>query len=153
MTFKNILVAVDFSPHAEEAVRVAADLGRRFEAKLTLLHVLQPPSYALPDGYYLYNASQLRDIVATFGTHLEALKKRALAAGATDVEVKQLEGAPAAEIASCARSQHCDLIVIGTHGRTGLPHLVLGSVAERVLRHAPCAVLAVRSPSTPQAQP
>lgn len=150
MTFKNILVPVDFSVHSTHAVVVAADLARRFEAKLTLLHVFQPPSYVAPEGYLLYSPAQLREVMDAFEKQLHDVKKDALAAGAVHVETKQLQGIAWSEITAFARVQQHDLIVMGTHGRTGLQHAILGSVAERVLRHVPCPVLVVRAPADPK---
>lgn len=153
MTFENILVPVDFSTHSTEAVRIAADLAQRFKGKLTLLHVFQPPTYVMPEGYLLYTPEQRDAIAKAFQEQLDGVRQQALDAGATAIETKQLEGIPSKEIAAFAEAQRCDLIVMGTHGRSGFQHLVLGSVAERVLRHATCPVLTVRAPNLEKVPP
>lgn len=142
--FKRILVPVDFSPHSREAIQYAADLSRRYEASLTLVHVYQPVSYVLPDGFVLYTSAQLASMLSKFEEHLTEAKEEAEAAGGLRVETKLLEGVAFAEIVSFAQESGYDLIVMGTHGRTGLMHALLGSVAERVIRKAPCPVLTVR---------
>jgi nucleotide-binding universal stress UspA family protein len=147
MTFKKILVPVDFSTNSAEAMRVAADLSRHFEGKLTLVHVFQPISYALPEGYVMYSAGQYDELLAAFEAQLLNAKKETKAAGALSVETTLLQGLPGMAISELASAQKFDLIVMGTHGRSGLKHLMLGSVAERVLRHAPCPVLIVHTPS------
>lgn len=153
--FKRILVPVDFSTHSEAAVRLAADLARRYEGTLDLVHVFEPIAYPLPDGYVLFTPLQLNELVAQLEQQLTRMKAMALAAGAPQVETHVRQGACAADICDFAREGAFDLIVMGTHGRTGLNHLLLGSVAERVLRMAPCPVLTIKadggaSPSTRQ---
>lgn len=146
--FKRILVPVDFSPHADEAIRTAADLSKRYDGSVTLVHVYETVAYTLPEGYVLYTPQQLADILSEFKKLLESAKQKAEAAGAQRVETTQLQGPVANEITQFARDQNFDLIVMGTHGRSGLKHALLGSVAERVLRKAPCPVLTVRVPES-----
>lgn len=144
--FKRILVPVDFSPHADEAIATAADLSKRYDASVTLVHVYETVAYTLPEGYVLYTPQQLADIMTEFQKLLASARKKAEAAGALRVETTQLQGPVANEITGFARDKGFDLIVMGTHGRSGLKHALLGSVAERVLRKASCPVLAVRVP-------
>ena len=143
--FKRILVPVDFSMHSETAVRLAADLARRYEGALDLVHVFEPIVYPLPDGYVLFTPLQLNELVAQLEQQLTRTKAMARAAGAPQVETHVRQGACATDICDFAREGAFDLIVMGTHGRTGLSHLLLGSVAERVLRTAPCPVLTVKA--------
>jgi len=143
--FRKILVPVDFSVHASEAIRAAADLAKRYDAALTLVHVYETVAYALPDGFVLFTGSQLADMLSEFEKRLAAAKRDAEAAGATRVEVKQLQGAAAVEIVEFAKENGFDLIVMGTHGRRGLQHALMGSVAERVVRTAPCPVLTLKA--------
>jgi nucleotide-binding universal stress UspA family protein len=143
--FSKILVPVDFSAHSDEAIRVAADFSQRYDASVTLAHVYEIVAYALPDGYVLQTPAQLANLLTEFEKRLSEAKAQAIAAGARRVETVQLQGAPATEIVDYARAQAFDLIVMGTHGRTGLGHALLGSVAERVLRHTPCPVLTVKA--------
>jgi nucleotide-binding universal stress UspA family protein len=143
--FKNIVVPVDFSSHSDEAVRIAADLSIRYEGALTLVYVFQPVHDPMPEGYVLYTPTQITEMTQHFERLLGASKKQAEGAGAVDVQTRLLQGFVTAELLEFARKQRADLIVMGTHGRTGVAHALLGSVAERVLRKAPCPVLTVRA--------
>jgi universal stress protein A len=142
--FTKILVPVDFSPHADEAVRRAGDLSARYDASVTLVHVYEPIAYTLPEGYVLVTPNQMADLMTRFDDLLASAKGVALAAGARRVDTETLQGPPASEIVEYASEHGTDLIVMGTHGRTGIRHVVLGSVAERVLRNATCPVLTVK---------
>jgi nucleotide-binding universal stress UspA family protein len=144
--FNKILVPVDFSVHAAKAIAAAADLSRRYEAPLTLVHVYEPIAYGLPEGYVLYTPTQLADMLTEFGKRLAAAKRDAEAAGALQVGTEQLQGWPAIEIVDYATQKGFDLIVMGTHGRKGIKHALMGSVAERVVRTAPCPVLTLKAP-------
>ncbi len=138
------LVPTDFSKHSTEAIWRAADLSRRYEASVTLVYVLEPVTYALPEGHVMGTTPQLEEIQSAFEQRLAEATAEAKAAGASNVDGTVLVGPVAAEITDFAEQGGFDLIVMGTHGRTGLRHLVLGSVAEKVVRTAPCAVLTVR---------
>ena len=141
---KKILVPVDFSTHSAEALRMAADLARRYEASLELLHVFQTLTYALPEGYVLPSSEEIAKIMDQFQLQLDAAKRSALDLGAPAVDTALLQGGVATEIVRFAKDRACDLIVMGTHGRTGVKHLLIGSVAEYIVRVAPCPVLTVR---------
>jgi nucleotide-binding universal stress UspA family protein len=145
--FEKILVPVDFSESANHAVEFAIDLAKRYQASLELAYVYQPAAYALPEGYALITAEQLNEILAAFEQQLAAAKAEARAAGVEKVEAVVLQGYPIREIVRRAEEQGADLIVMGTHGRSGIPRVFLGSVAENVLRSAPCPVLVVRAPA------
>lgn len=147
--FKKILVPVDFSPHSREAIRTAADLATKYGSSLTLVHVFQPVALTLPEGYVLFSAQQLVDINDRFEALLASGKKDAQSDGAQSVETALLQGSPAPQIVEFAQRGGSDLIVMGTHGRTGIRHALMGSVAEHVLRRAPCPVLTVKAPDTP----
>ena len=147
MTITNILVPVDFSPHAERAFSFAATLAQRFGAKLSLLHVVEDPflTGAWNNEIYVPNVVELlENLIADAGKRLEAFQKEAeglcLVADTTVTK-----GRPAHAIVEFAKEGGFDLIVMGTHGRTGVSHIVMGSVAEGVLRRAPCPVLTVRA--------
>jgi universal stress protein A len=142
--FQKILVPTDFSKHSTEAVQTAADLSRRYEATVTLAYVFEPVTYALPEGHVMQAPPQLEEMQSVFEQRLVQAVADAKSAGALGVEGKLLTGPVAPEITDYAERGKFDLIVMGTHGRTGLRHLVLGSVAEKVVRTAPCAVLTVR---------
>jgi nucleotide-binding universal stress UspA family protein len=142
--FKKILVPVDFSAHAERALHAAADLCRRYEAAAaTVLHVWEPELFVLPDSYQLYDPAQLPRWPDQFAARLGAAKDAMQVEGPLEVHVALSQGAPAAEIVRFADEGKFDLIVMGTHGRTGLAHVLQGSVAEYVVRRASCPVMTV----------
>lgn len=140
--YKKILVPVDFSVHSAEATQAAVELAKRFQARLTLVHVYDPLAYALPDGFAV--APELDQLLDALRTQLAASERLAVEAGAPRVDTKLLQGHVATQIVEFATRGEFDLIVMGTHGRTGLPHFLLGSIAERVVRLAPCPVLTVK---------
>lgn len=144
--FQKILVPVDFAPHSEEAVRQAVDIAQHYSAQITLVYVYEPADYALPEGYVLYTPEQISLMTTEFEARLRATRREVEALGVSRVDTRLLNGAAAAEIVAFAEEQAVDLIVMGTHGRTGLKHMLMGSVAERVLRTAPCPVLTTKSP-------
>ena len=139
---KRILVATDFSRCSQAALDYAVDLAKATHGEVTLLHVSGVPGYVLPDGsVFLLDAASVDKIEASIQGQLALEKRRTGAA----METVSTQGAPAPSIVSYASDDGSDLIVIGTHGRSGLRRLLLGSVAERVLRTAPCPVLVVRT--------
>jgi universal stress protein A len=146
--FQKLLVPIDFSAHSVEAMRVAADLARRFDASLTLIHVYDPMISALPDGFIMVPQPGIDKLFEALRSQLEGARRQALEAGAPRVETKLLEGFVAGEIVQFAERGAFDLIVMGTHGRSGMAHLVIGSIAERVVRLSPCPVLTVKKPET-----
>lgn len=147
--FQKLLVPVDFSAHSAEAVHVATDLARRYDASLTLIHVYDPLVYALPDGFTLFTQPQLERVFEALESQLAGAKAQAIEAGATRVQTRLLQGTIAGQITEYSARGEFDLVVMGTHGRTGMKHLVLGSIAEKVVRTAACPVLTVKKSSTP----
>jgi nucleotide-binding universal stress UspA family protein len=141
--FEKILLPTDFSDHAHEALHFAAQLAQTHAASLCLVHVYDILPYALPEGMPMIDEAQMSQLRDAFQKQLQQLRGRALESGIANVETLLLPGNPASEIVRVASEQHFDLIVMGTHGRTGLSHLLLGSVTEKVVRKAPCAVLTV----------
>jgi nucleotide-binding universal stress UspA family protein len=142
---RKILVPTDFSDHSKEALAWAIDLARRFDARLTVAHAYQPVAMALPDGYVMQSAPSLATMLSDLEDALAKIKREAEAGGANvPIDTQLLQGPAFAEIVRFAREGSFDLIVIATHGRTGLKHALLGSVAEKVVRKAPCPVLTVR---------
>ena len=142
-----ILVPTDFSATADAALEYAYVLAERFGASIELLHVLDDPFVA--DGMaaeaYISEAPALRS--AMLHDAQKRLRHRAAAReGFPTVETEVLFGHGARTIAEYAAERGTDLIVMGTHGRTGFAHLLLGSVAERLVRTSPCPVLTVRHP-------
>jgi nucleotide-binding universal stress UspA family protein len=142
--FSNILVPIDFSECSDQAISAALDLAARYDAALTLLYVHEPLPLVFPEGAGIYESMQLPNVTAELDTKLAQKKQELSAKGAKRVEAVQRNGHAPSEIADFAKSQGFDLIVMGTHGRRGLSHLMIGSVAERVVRTAPCPVLTVR---------
>lgn len=142
-----ICCAVDFSEASRFAMVEAADLARRFEAELELVHVHELPVAAAAD--MLVPPRALFELVAVdLERDIAAWRADAERRLGRPVRSKVLAGSPAVEILQHAREACVDLLVVGTHGRTGLKHLVLGSVAERVVRQAPCSVVVVRTKET-----
>ncbi len=142
-TWKNICCPIDFSDASRAAMEVAADLARRFDAELLLFHAYPVPGYTFPDGSVVASPKMLQDRAEGAERHLEAWRRDATAAGAARVEIEKVAGEPAAEIVALARARGVDLLVLGTHGRTGIEHALMGSIAERVVRRARCPVLTV----------
>jgi nucleotide-binding universal stress UspA family protein len=144
MQIRRILCPVDFSDPAREALHFAAELARQFNASMTLLHVYHPPGYTLPEGIVLPGPEALASLFEHIDRTLAEWRNEALARGAPEVDTATAQGSPWHEIVECARRRDFHMIVVGTHGHTGLRHLLLGSVADRVVRQAPCPVLTVR---------
>ena len=152
MTLKKILVPIDFSEGAEPAIAMAATMARTFGAAVELLHVWQPPPL-IPFPVVVVPSSgestpvNMEELArTTAGAHMKELAARLRDQGVAEVRSRVGIGSPAHEIVELAELGHFDLIIMGTHGRTGVAHAVLGSVAEKVVRRARCPVLTVRSP-------
>jgi nucleotide-binding universal stress UspA family protein len=140
---KHILHPTDFSPGAEAAFARALETARREHGELILVHVLEE-IMPLPRGPYAARELQIRTAVeAAVRNGLGHLRARAKRAGVPASDVLA-EGWVPEQIATLAKKRHADLIVMGTHGRTGWAKAMLGSVAERVILLAPCPVLTVR---------
>jgi len=142
--FHKILVPTDFSQDAEHATRVASELSRAYSAPLMLVHVYDPVSYPLPEGYMMYTPGQLERMWAEFDSRLARTQSDAREAGAVQPDTRLLQGLTAAEIVRFARDGGYDLIVMGTHGRSAVARVLLGSVAARVVQTAECPVLTVK---------
>jgi nucleotide-binding universal stress UspA family protein len=142
---RRILHATDFSRASGAAFKQAVEMARANRAELLLVHVMIPVVPLAGDEYVSPKVYQEAEASArAYGQkQLDALVARAKKAGARAKSL-QLEGVPYERIAQVARSKRADLLVIGTHGRTGLAKLFLGSVASRVIAIARCPVLTVR---------
>jgi nucleotide-binding universal stress UspA family protein len=142
--FSKILVPVDFSEHTHDVIQAATEMARRFEASVSLVHVNEPLPYALPSGFLVYPMEQITSMLDACRGQLEQLESTLRAGGVMHTDSEVLSGVAASEIVRRASEGHYDLIVMGTHGHTGLMHALIGSVAERVVRKAHCPVLTVR---------
>lgn len=140
---KRILCPVDFSETSEHALRYAIDLASRLGADVRLVHAYQLPTYALPDGALLARPDFVKELTTELQKQLDELVHRYSGHG-VDLQGKIVEGLAFSEINRIAEEEDADMIVMGTHGRTGMKHLLLGSVAERVVRTAQLPVLTVR---------
>ena len=140
-----ILHATDFSSASRPAFAKAVALAKANRAKLVITHVLTPELPLLEDGYMSAALYRERQAAARrYGqTHLDQLVTRAKHAGVR-ARALLLEGSPADRVVRAARSRRAHMIVIGTHGRTGLARLMVGSVANGIVSHARCPVLTVR---------
>jgi nucleotide-binding universal stress UspA family protein len=145
--WKRICCPIDFSDASRAAMEVAADLARRGGADLVLLHAYPIPGYTFPDGSVVASPKMMQDLADQAERHLEEWRGEAAKIVGSRVTTQKAIGEPAAEIVAFARSAGVDLVVVGTHGRTGIEHALMGSVAERVVRRAPCPVLTVRPPA------
>ena len=135
LRFSNILCPVDFDQNSLAAVSVAAELAREHKATVHLLHVLPPA---------IREAFSCGEMESEARTNLQRIGHQKLKTG-TSYELHVATGEPAIEVLQAATRLGIDLIVMATHGRTGVRRLVLGSVAERVVREAQCPVLTVKS--------
>jgi nucleotide-binding universal stress UspA family protein len=144
---KKILCAVDFSEYTEEVVAYALEVSKRFDAELHLIHVIPLVACIAPYETFLLPEHMLemeRNMDREAEEQFERLLKR-LHHPAKKVVRK---GIAFLEIVEYAREEGIDLIVVGTHGRTGVQHMLIGSVAEKVVRKSPCPVLTVRPRSS-----
>ena len=146
MTAQRFLIPVDFSEYANQALEYAIGLASKLDARLTLLHVIQSLPLAGIDMGVTLPYAYIQDLEAEITNSMQAYLERVTAAG-LEGEIAVVHGVPFQEILETAKTQQVDLIVMGTHGRTGLAHVFLGSVAEKVVRLAPCPVLVVRQPT------
>jgi nucleotide-binding universal stress UspA family protein len=140
-----LLVPTDFSEDSEQAARYAVELAKRFQAEIHCVHVVDIPADLLSTSdYYMTGPSKqfIDQIREESKKNLEAFAEKNLEG--VGVRTAFLEGSPFVEIIRYAHNQEIDLVVIATHGRTGLRHVLFGSVAEKVVRKAPCPVLVVK---------
>ena len=151
LCLQHILVPVDFSAPARKAVAYAVAFARQFHARLTLLHVMEM-SFAGTGMAEIEVPLLENEIRQNALQEMETLCKEALdpsVPSSTQIRI----GRPWHEICLAAKELNVDLLIVGTHGYTGLTHVVMGSTAERVVRHAPCPVLVVREKEHEFVQP
>ncbi|HMN47771.1 MAG TPA: universal stress protein [Ignavibacteriaceae bacterium] len=146
LSIKNILVPIDFSDYSKSALKYAVNFAKSFNADMTLIYVVEPIVYP-PD----FSMGQIA--IPTVSTEWderarEELDKLAKTQIPADVKVKTIikTGKPFVEIIETATEENIDLIIIATHGHSGVEHILFGSTAEKVVRKAPCPVLTLREP-------
>jgi len=147
INIRTVLCPVDYSIYSEKALNYAIEISLKFQAKLYLLHVLDIRFLDAnnPELPTLHTANITNETI-------DALKSRLLKSvteeikGKISVEAIVIQGIPFTEIIKASKEYNVDLIIIGTHGRTGLAHIIMGSVAEKIVRKAPCPVLSIRHP-------
>jgi nucleotide-binding universal stress UspA family protein len=149
MTVQHFLVPIDFSPYAEHALDYAIALAQKLQARVIFLHVIQPPLVVGTDMDAWPSPAFIEELETAIMSDMEGYLARVTSAG-LEGEITVVHGVPFQEILDTAKKRQVDLIIMGTHGRTGLPHVFLGSVTEKVVRLAPCPVLVARQ-STPVA--
>ena len=146
-TIRSILVATDFSPASSGALEYGRLLARQFGASLHLVHVVDDPLLAAAwSEAYAFDTSALRERLRE-GAEAEVARIAATVPG-VHVTTEIIIGSPARALIGRSAEPDIDLVVMGTHGRSGVPHLLLGSVAERVVRGAHAPVLTVRQGSS-----
>ncbi|OLE56480.1 MAG: hypothetical protein AUG74_19225, partial [Bacteroidetes bacterium 13_1_20CM_4_60_6] len=136
---KSILVPIDFSPGSKKALKYALPFARQFGAQIILLHVVEP--VGTPDFAYFPLTMENDKVMAIASGKLDLLCRQEAIAPRLIAKTLARHGKAYQEIADAARTLKVDLIIIATHGYTGLKHAFLGSTTERVVRHAPCPVL------------
>ena len=142
-TWKRILVPTDFSDPSSDAMATAMAFAQLSGGTLDLVHVAVEATYALPPPIDVASVPiDMRRVMERVAEGLAAEEARVRKAGIA-CDTATLVGRPDAEIVARANETHAELIVMGTHGRSGLAHALLGSVAERVVQHSPCPVLIV----------
>jgi len=141
---KKILVPTDFSKFSAKALHYAMEFAQQFGASITLVHVVEPIVYPPESGYA---PVEIETVETTWKKNakrkLEELARQAILPPLM-AQISVRFGTPYYEITALAKEEGVDLIVLATHGYTGLKHVFLGSTAEKVVRHAPCPVLTVR---------
>jgi nucleotide-binding universal stress UspA family protein len=148
LSIRTILHPTDYSERSEYAFRLSCSLARDYGARLFLMHVIPPPVPV--DGGDPVVAKIIREFLDEQRQQLERLRPLD---PSVNVAHQLTQGDPAAEILRVAQEIRCDLIVMGTHGSTGLKRLVMGSVAEGVAREALCPVIIVKTPFPPAESP
>lgn len=141
----NILVPIDFSDYSKNALKYAAQFAKEFNAKLYLIYVVEPIIYPTD-----FSMGQIAIPSADIDLHSRAEEELKKLSNTIDsslkTEIMIKTGKPFFEIIETAKEKDIDLIIIATHGHTGVEHLLFGSTAEKVVRKAPCPVLTLREP-------
>jgi len=144
MAIKHILVPTDFSEYADQALNDAIQLAQQLQAHITLLHIIDTAPLGVVEGATMLPPSYWQELETDIEQIMEESLKRLHDVGLQG-ETVIVHGVPFQTIVDTAEDKGADVIIMGTHGRTGLPHALIGSVAEKVVRLAPCPVLVTRA--------
>jgi len=139
-----ILIPTDFSDFSQQALQYGLSFCREYKAKMVLLHVIEDPFYPSTGGSFGFD---MADFFARMQEESDRKMQELIPAAQQEglsVERMITRGTPFLEIIRVAKEEDVDMIVVATHGRTGLAHVLMGSVTEKVVRKAPCPVLVVR---------
>lgn len=146
LAVERILVPIDFSDYSKEALRYACEVAGLFESKIDLLHVVEE---SLPPAFYVGGVGSIYDVEPDIENkvreRLRALYEEVAPSGSVEAEVHAMPGKAAREISQFVEENGSDLVVMSTHGQTGLEHFLLGSVAEKVVRHVTAPVFTVKA--------
>jgi nucleotide-binding universal stress UspA family protein len=145
ITFRRLLVPVDFTETSDRALAYAIELARKFGSAITVMHAYQIPVYGFPDAAYITASEVAAQISNAAQARLDAIIEANKTAG---IEMNAIlrDGVAWEEVNTIANEIHADLIIIGTHGRRGLARALLGSVAENVIRTSGVPVLVIHGP-------
>lgn len=144
LQIRRILVPVDFSDYSKDALQYATDLGSHFKADLLLMYVVESVGYPADLGYGGVDISRIeKELSERAGGELKRLAE-AYSGSKLNISTIVHTGRPYVEILRAAREYGTDMIVIATHGHTGVEHILFGSTADKVVRKAPCPVMVVR---------
>ncbi len=148
---QHILVPIDFSEHSKNALQYAIPYAVQFKARLDLLYVVEPTIYPADFSFGQVGFPNIEEELRKRGSEeLDALLQKEIQ-GRVNASASVRTGKPFYEINEYARENGVDLIIIATHGHTGVEHILFGSTVEKVVRKAPCPVLVVRDSSSPAA--
>ncbi len=144
---ENILFPTDFSEHSKHAFTYALSFAREYGARIVMVHVVEDVQYLA--NAYMFDVPMMpsfADMEQNRLKEMEEFIEHEVADPSVEIEKSIRHGRPFLEIIQAARDENADLIVIATHGRGGLEHVLFGSTAEKVVRKAPCPVLSIRMP-------
>jgi nucleotide-binding universal stress UspA family protein len=144
ISFKRILVPIDFSDHSKKALQNAVTLAEEFDSELILTYVVEPIIYPSDLGFGQVAMPNMEPELIQRGTAGLKQVQKEYVPGKLTSRIMVRTGRPYYEIITTAKEERVDLIVIATHGHTGVEHLIFGSTAEKVVKKAPCAVLIVK---------
>lgn len=143
-TIKKVLVPIDFSDYSKSALKYAVNFSRLFNAEIILIYVVEPVIY--PPDFSMGQIAMPSINTEWDERAKDELDKLAKSEISTSVKTILKTGKPFVEIIETAKEENIDLIIIATHGHTGVEHILFGSTAEKVVRKAPCPVLTLREP-------